>query len=116
MEETELARTESVFREVNEAIAKSAEGFESDEAELVCECGDPACTHRLTVPLDDYEEVRADGTHFLVAPGHAEHGHERLVKRTRRYDVIEKAGARLAGMVRRLDPRRQPASEPPAPE
>jgi hypothetical protein len=116
MDEVELAHTESVFREVNEAIAKSAEGFESDEAEFLCECGDPKCTHRVTAPLTDYEEVREESTRFLVATGHAEHVHERLVKRARHYDVIEKMGARLAAMVRRLDPRRRPATEPPAPE
>jgi hypothetical protein len=108
MDELQLARTESVFRDVNEAIAQTAERLDSDEAELVCECGDPECAHRLTVELDDYDQVRADGTHFIVAPGHGIPGHERVVERTRRYEVIEKVGRVLARQVRRLNPRLRP--------
>ena len=39
-EEVRIATTESLFRSVNERIAESAERFEADEAEFVCECDD----------------------------------------------------------------------------
>ena len=48
--ETRIARTEALFRDVNERIAESAE--------------------RVPATLDEYEEVRSDGTHFLLTPGH----------------------------------------------
>jgi hypothetical protein len=107
MDEIQLARTESVFREVNEAIAKTAEKFEADEADFVCECGDPDCAYRLTASLEAYEEVRADGAHFIVAPGHGVPRLERLVRSGRGYHVIEKLGTTLARTVRRLNPRLQ---------
>jgi hypothetical protein len=105
MDESTIARTESAFREVNEAIAKTAARFEADEADFVCECADPECVHRVTAPLDDYEDVRADPTHFLLARGHHEPKVERVVERTGQYDVVEKFEATVKRIVRRLNPR-----------
>jgi hypothetical protein len=47
-----IARTESLFREVNERIAESAERFHATETHFVCECGDSRCTHRIEATLD----------------------------------------------------------------
>lgn len=109
MDEAKMARTESAFREVNEAIAKTAERFESVEADFVCECADPECAHRITADLVDYEEVRAEPTHFLIAPGHDEPRIERVVERNSDYTVVEKFGETVAAIVRRLNPRANPA-------
>lgn len=100
-----IARTESLFRDVNERVAEAAQRFESEEAEFVCECADPACTDRIEAALDDYERVRADPTHFLVVPGHEDTRVERVVRARRRYAIVEKFEERVAGLVRRLDPR-----------
>jgi hypothetical protein len=108
MDEAKIARTESAFRELNEAIAKTAERFASDEADFVCECADPSCAHRVTADLEDYEDVRSEATHFLLAPGHEEPRAERIVRRAGAYDVVEKTG--LVGRIaRRLNPRANPA-------
>lgn len=109
MDETKMARTESAFREVNEAIAKTAKKFDADEADFVCECADPECAHRITAELDDYEEVRADATHFIVADGHDEPRIERVVDSHGEYAVVEKFGTRIARIVRALNPRTRPA-------
>jgi len=61
------ATTEALFRDVNERIAESAEGFDGDRTEFVCECADPNCTHRVPASLTEYEEVRAEPTTFLLA-------------------------------------------------
>ncbi len=105
--ETRIARTETVFRHVNERIAETAEGFGADETVFVCECADPACQHRMAVPLEKYEEVREESTHFLVAEGHEVPGYERVVEKRRYYAIVEKFTRRLAAMVRRTDPRAQ---------
>ena len=111
MEEPEarLARTESLFRDVNEGIAESARRFEAEEAEFVCECSDSSCTHRVPASLDDYEQVRADGVRFLLAPGHSDDRIEQVVEHRRRYDVVEKVHRVVAAYARRLDPRAKPA-------
>jgi hypothetical protein len=105
MDEAKVARTESAFREVNEAIARTAERFEADEADFICECADPDCAHRITADLGDYEDVRADATRFLVAIGHDEPRVERVVERAGDYDVVEKFGGTVRRIVTRLNPR-----------
>jgi hypothetical protein len=108
-EELRIAKTEALFRSVNERIAESAQRFEADDAEFVCECSDSACTDRVAATLDDYEEVRAESTRFLVVPGHEDTRIERVVSRRRRYAVVEKFQRTVAAHVRRLDPRGQAA-------
>jgi hypothetical protein len=100
-----IATTESLFRNVNERIAESAQRFDSDEAEFVCECSDAACVERLETPLDEYELIRSEPTYFLLAPGHEDTRVERVVRRRSRYAVVEKVRRAIASHVRRLDPR-----------
>jgi hypothetical protein len=109
MDQERMARTESAFREVNEAIAETAERFEAEEADFVCECADPQCAHRVTAELDDYEAVRAEPTHFLLAPGHHEPEVEKIVERTGDFEVVAKVKPLMASIVRRLNPRRPEA-------
>ncbi|TMK96036.1 MAG: hypothetical protein E6G42_00440 [Actinobacteria bacterium] len=103
--EVRIAKTESLFRDVNERIAESAQRFDSDEATFVCECADPECTERLEAPLHTYEEVREDGTQFLLAPGHEDERVESVVERRRRFNVVRKVNRIVVAHVRRLDPR-----------
>ena len=104
-EATRIARTESLFRDVNERIAEAAQRFDAREAEFVCECADAACTDRVEAPLTDYERVRDEPTQFLVVPGHEDTRVEAVVRLGRRFAVIEKFAPRVAAVVRRLDPR-----------
>ena len=104
-QETRIARTESAFRNVNEGIAETAELFGSDDAEFICECADAECQHRVPAPIEEYEEIRSDGTQFLVIDGHEEPSYERVVERRRGYAIVRKVGRRLAGAVRARDPR-----------
>jgi hypothetical protein len=86
----EAARTEALFRSVNNHIAEAAEGL-VDDAEFVCECADASCTERIETALDEYEEVREDPKLFLVKPGHSEEEVERVVSDEGDYEVVEKA-------------------------
>ena len=105
-EELKIAKTESLFRDVNERIAGSAERVGIDEAEIVCECSDPECGHRIEAPLEDYEETRADGARFLVAPGHEKPEHEEVVRTRPGYRIVEKLRS-IGAAARRLNPRSQ---------
>jgi hypothetical protein len=100
------ATTEAIFRNVNERIAESAQRFDADEAEFVCECGDRSCTHRLEAPLDDYERVRGKATRFLLAPGHENDAIEKVVERRTRFQVVEKFERTVVATVRSLNPRK----------
>ena len=105
----EIARNEAFFRAVNEGIAEASERFESEEAEFLCECGDDRCTHRIEVPLEEYERVRQSPTRFLVKRGHVIPEVEEVVRRRQRYAIVEKVDRVAARVVRRLNPRPRPA-------
>jgi len=86
----QAARTEGLFRLVNDHIAAAAENIIVDEAEFVCECADAGCVERIEAPLDEYEEVREDPKLFLVKPGHVDEEVERVVSDEGGYEVVEK--------------------------
>ena len=100
-----IARNEAFFRAVNEGIAEASEKFESEGAEFLCECGAAHCTHRLEVPLNEYEAVREHAARFIVRQGHVESEIEDVVENRRRYAVVEKVDRVAARIVKRLNPR-----------
>ncbi len=104
-EELRIAKTESSFRDVNERIVETAQRVGANEAELVCECADPDCGDRIAAPLEDYEETRANGAHFLISPGHEEPEHERVVETRPGFRIIAKLRG-VGEVARRLNPRR----------
>jgi hypothetical protein len=107
--EVRIAKTEALFRDVNERIAETSTRFDADEAEFMCECADPACAERLHVPLDEYEEVREDSTTFVLNPEHVKPDVERVVTRRGGYAIVRKVDSAVAQIVRQLDPRRAQA-------
>lgn len=100
-----IAETEALFRDVNEQIAETAERFDVTTADFYCECADVQCHERVEVPLDDYEEVRTESTHFIISPGHENERVERVLARRGRYAVVDKVHRVVAAIVARLDPR-----------
>jgi hypothetical protein len=104
-DEVRIGTTEAIFRNVNERIAETSERFHSDAAEFVCECSDRACTDRVEAPLEKYEEIRGEATHFLLAPGHEHKRVERVLEQKRGYTVVKKVERTVAATVRRLNPR-----------
>ena len=112
MHEERMAKTESLFRNVNERIAEASERFDAGDnggGEFMCECADPGCAERLEVPLDEYEQVREDATTFVLDPDHVEPEVERVVRHGPGYTVVRKFDAVAARIVRKLDPRAEPA-------
>lgn len=108
------ATTEALFRDVNERIAESAERFDADRTEFVCECADPNCTHRVSASLTEYEAVRAEPSTFLVVPGHEQPDIEHVVSDRGGFRVVDKVQKAVRRTVVRLDPRTHgpAASEP----
>jgi hypothetical protein len=100
---------ESLFRDVNEHIAETAERFDSDAGSFYCECDDPSCGERVEVPLEDYEQVRSESTDFILKPGHENAEVERVVAHGEEYAVVRKDGGVAGTIARRLDPRADPA-------
>jgi hypothetical protein len=98
-------RNQSLFREVNEQIGRLAgdaalalgnlDAARADEYSWVCECADRACVERVTMTLAEYEVVRANEVHFVIAPSasHFEPAAEHVLERHQRYWVVVKFGA-----------------------
>jgi hypothetical protein len=104
-QEVRIARTESLFRNVNERIAESAQRTESEDAAFVCECSNADCTKKVEAPFGVSEDVRSEGTQFLLSPGHEDERVERVVEERPRYEIVRKVKSVVAAHVRRLNPR-----------
>ena len=64
-------RVEDVFREANESVAAKAGELElAYPIPFLCECRDSHCFARISLTLEDYEQVRSDPRRFLTIPGH----------------------------------------------
>lgn len=98
------ATNESLFREVNERI----EDISGDASftQFICECEDQQCDEHVSMTVEEYEHVRAEGNRFLVLPGHTSEDVDEVLESTDRYLVVRKLGA-AAPVVEALDPRRR---------
>jgi len=101
-----LAQNEAFFRSLNERIREAAgeQGSDGHVYEFVCECADTACVERVRLTIDQYEEVRASGTRFILAEGHDIAKIETVVDRADGHVVVEKVGV-AAEVADALDPR-----------
>ena len=96
--EERLAQNEILFRSVNEAIEQQALEFGGlDEYEFICECARAGCFNRISLTLQQYEHVRAEGTQFFVTPGHQNVEVEVVVELQSGFVIVEKDGH--AGVV-----------------
>jgi hypothetical protein len=96
--EARLAKNESLFRELNENISGLANQLSGDGPfEFICECSTRGCFERLSLTLAEYEQVRQDGTHFLLADGHEDIEIEQVIGHHGSYVVAAKDG--VAGLV-----------------
>jgi hypothetical protein len=102
-----LARNEALFREVNESVRELTDdnGHDGRLHEFFCECADVDCTIRVKLTTTEYEAARSEGTRFIVAWGHEEREHERIVLETDRYLLVEKTGGG-GDEAAKLDPRK----------
>ena len=100
-----IARTEALFREVNERIAESAERLRADDAEFVCECADSSCTTRVGATLAEYHSVRENGATFLLVPGHEDPRVEAVIEHEDEHAVVEKTHPQVVPVVHALNPR-----------
>jgi hypothetical protein len=94
--ERRVGENQALFRDVNERInaVNEARSVWVKISEWVCECADEACTERIEMTPEEYEGLRANATHFAVAPAemHVVPDVERVVEKRERYWVVEKLG------------------------
>jgi hypothetical protein len=104
-----VGKNEALFREVNERIREISGDLAVFDGEaplqFVCECSEEGCNEAVALTLAEYEAVRADPTHFLVARGHVwEPKAEHPVEEDEGHTVVEKTGA-AGAVAEEEDPR-----------
>ena len=105
------ARRQAVFREVNEHIAElNGDSNQTAVSLFVCECSRPECAETVEISPSEYEQVRADGTRFVVLLGHQLPEVERVVEGNHRFLVVETIGA-AALIARASNPRKKVRDE-----
>ena len=86
----QLIRTESLFREVNEAVQVYFRVADHTEGQFVCECSDPTCVDKLRLTRGEYADIRGHPTRFFVVPGHEMDVVDRVVARDLAFTTVEK--------------------------
>lgn len=87
---SELLRTETLFRELNDAVQLYFRADGKTLADFVCECSDASCVDPVRVTRSEYSDVRDHPTRFFVVPGHEELEVERVVEENVNFFVVEK--------------------------
>jgi hypothetical protein len=94
--ERRVGENQALFRDVNERVRAAKDGRTAwvGISPWVCECADENCTERIMMSLDEYEELRANPTHFAVVPDttHVVPDAERIVEKHEHFWVVEKLG------------------------
>jgi hypothetical protein len=85
-----LIRTETLFREVNEAVQVYFRVGDHTEGQFVCECSDPTCVEKVRLTQGQYADVRAHPTRFFLVPGHEVDIVDRIVYRRSGFTTVEK--------------------------
>lgn len=97
-----LAKNESLFRALNENISGLASKLGGrNPFQFICECSTSGCFEPVWMTLEEYERVRQEGTHFLLADGHEDIEIEQVIAQHDDYVVVEKDG--VAGLVAEED-------------
>src|SRR6266487_2317719 len=89
-------KNQSLFREVNERVndVNKSHGLWVSLSDWICECADETCTEPIELTPQQYEKVREQSTHFIVAPSkeHVVFEVEWVVEQQARYWVVSKIG------------------------
>jgi 23S rRNA A1618 N6-methylase RlmF len=88
--EERIIENEKLFREVNERVADMQANFSGPDPEWVCECGDETCFDKVSVSIEDYQQVRSRGDWFVIRPGHEKLDVEKIVRQEDGFLVVEK--------------------------
>jgi hypothetical protein len=107
--ERRLGLNEAMFREVNERVEdiNKAFGAITGQFDIFCECGETTCMERISVPMDVYERVRSNSTHFLLQVGHEDPTVERMIENHETFVIVEKEGVDVEQVAEETDPRKR---------
>src|SRR6266516_1435322 len=104
---TQEVENETQSREINEWIQQSNDARGAGTTNpYICECSDDACAATINLTHLEYEEVRAYGTHFAIAPDHESPDLDHQVSERIEFTIIRKLPGSPALLATESDPRR----------
>jgi hypothetical protein len=77
---------------VNEELRNARRARNPSTLTIACECADVSCVETIDVEVGRYAEIRREGTHFLVLPGHVYPEVEHIIAEDAHFVVVEKIG------------------------
>jgi hypothetical protein len=100
-----LGLNEAMFREVNERLETVQERTSSQFGvlELVCECGDRECAERISLTMEEYQELRSDPLLFAMLPTHEIPDVEDVVRQMNGWLIVRKQPGVPAAVARATD-------------
>jgi hypothetical protein len=99
------AANEATIRDVNEGIERGQwPGEEDTPVGFRCECARLGCNQLVELTVREYEEIRANPRHFVLALGHELPDVETVVERASGYIIVEKLG-QAGEVAEQSDPR-----------
>lgn len=107
-----FARNQSIFREVNERLREVANPSVT-LAQYVCECSHADCSETIELNLADYDSIRSAPNAFVIAPGHEQLEHERVLEDANdRFMLVEKVALIDDAEIRSLLPQQRRGEHP----
>jgi hypothetical protein len=90
--EDRFVENEKLFRTANEGLRERVEGIVEPNQSIpyLCECIDETCMARIDLTPKEYEKVRSDDDHFVIAPRHPRLDGERIVEEDDRFLIVTK--------------------------
>ena len=84
-----MRRRRNLFRDVNERISTVADrSLDESKIGFVCECSDRACVRKVYLALMEYESLRLQPDHFVIAPGHTA-AFQRVIDANDRFELVQ---------------------------
>lgn len=97
------ARNQALFRAINEELKVAIHALDPESLTIACECADPACVETLEVDAEQYAQIRAQPTQFIVLPGHIYPELERVIFEDARFQIVEKTDEAAAVVAAAAD-------------
>jgi hypothetical protein len=89
LSEQRALENELRFRKANEEIDERRQELEiGGRTPYICECEDERCTELIRLTVDEYDEIRSEPMHFLIATGHPTRG--KPVQERSAYSIVAK--------------------------
>jgi hypothetical protein len=100
LDQSRVAKNQFLFGALNERVNEINKPHDLwvTLSDWFCECPARNCTTRIALTPQQYEAVRANPTHFIVAPSreHVVPDAERVIAPRERYWIVEKFGGATA--------------------